>query len=303
MLDLSGKVAIVTGAGSGIGRGIALALARAGADVVAADLFLERAEETAEMARNAGQTALARRVDVREPESVEALAAACVRELGRLNVCVANAGIARTGSILTMPLEAWNEMLAVNQTGVFLTVQACAREMVRLKNGGRVITIASVAAERSSPRLFAYASMKAAVRMMTRCWTQDLAPYGITVNCIGPGLIETPMGALAAGSLAGLDAASAAIPLGRTGLPEDVGSLACWLASDEASYVTGTYNVIDGGYLERSWSGNDAISGGYQLARERFRDLSGDDLLAEIDRRDAQLGDGVNAMRAELGLP
>jgi meso-butanediol dehydrogenase/(S,S)-butanediol dehydrogenase/diacetyl reductase len=151
MFDLSGKVAVITGAGSGIGRGIALSLAQAGADVVASDLHMDRASETAGMVRKFGRKALAQRTDVREPESVQALANATVRELGRLDICVANAGILRLGSVLTLPVEDWQDVVDVNLTGVFVTIQVCGREMVRLGNGGRVIVMASLAAEAASP--------------------------------------------------------------------------------------------------------------------------------------------------------
>ncbi len=302
MLDLTGKVAVITGAGSGIGRGITLALAKAGADVVVSDVFQDRADATAGLVRETGRSAVSLRVDVRDPEMVHSLAATAVDQFGRLDICVANAGIGRGGSVLNMPLDDWNDVIAVNQTGVFLTVQACAREMVRLKNGGRIITLASVAAERPSARLFPYNAAKAAVRMMTRCWALDLAPYGITVNSIGPGLIDTPLGELAAGSAESFQSTSAAIPLGRTGRTDDIGNLACWLASDEASYVSGTYNVIDGGYLDRPWTGSDAITDHYVEARTRMKELSGDELLDWIDDVNEQATRRVTDHRQELEL-
>ncbi|MGA7669327.1 MAG: SDR family NAD(P)-dependent oxidoreductase [Nitrolancea sp.] len=302
MLDLTGKVAVIIGAGSGIGRGIALALAKAGADVVVSDLFPDRAGETASQAKILGRNAVAREVDVRDPELVHALAATAVDEFGRLDICVANAGIGRLGSVLSLSLDDWNDVIAVNQTGVFLTVQACAREMVRLKRGGRIITLASIAAEQPSARLFPYNATKAAVRMMTRCWALDLAPFGITVNSIGPGVIDTPLGELAAGSTESFQAVAAAIPLGRTGRTEDIGNLACWLASDEASYVTGTYNVIDGGYLDRPWHGADAVTSQYVDARKRMEEMSGDDLLDSIDQLNNQATQTVTAHRDKLGL-
>lgn len=295
MLDLSGKVAVVTGAGSGIGRGIALALAEAGAAILASDLFLERARETAERVRAAGGASVAHQTDVTDPDAVQALAAAAVDTFGRLDICVANAGLFRFGSILTMPLDEWNRIIAVNLTGVYLTVQACAREMVRLGHGGRIITLSSIAGERASPAGFSYCASKAGVRMMTRCWAQDLAAFGITVNSIAPGLIDTPMGDFIWGQRK--DETAANIPEGRLGMAADIGHLACWLASDEAQYVTGAYNVIDGGYLDRPQDRT-----GLDADRALNARLSGDELLAALDAAGRERLDSGAALRAELEL-
>lgn len=295
MLDLSGKVAVVTGAGSGIGRGIAMALASAGASVLASDLHLERAEATARLVDEAGGASIANQSDVTNPEAVQAMVQAAIDAFGRLDICVANAGLYRHGSILTMPLDEWDRVMAVNLTGVYLTVQTCAREMVRLGNGGRIITLSSIAGERASPGGFTYCASKAGVRMMTRCWAQDLAAFGITVNSIGPGLIDTPMGDFIWGHRK--EETAAAIPAGRLGVVEDIGNLACWLASDEARYVTGTYNVIDGGYLDRPQD-RTALDAQRALNAQH----SGDALLAAIDAAgQASLEAGV-ALRDELDL-
>ncbi len=295
MLDLSGKVAVVTGAGSGIGRGISLALAAAGARIFASDLLLERAEETARLVREAGGEGIPQQIDVTDPDAVQGMAEAASHEFGRLDICVANAGLFRNSSILSMPLEDWNQLMAVNVTGVFLTVQACAREMIRHGNGGRVITLSSVAGERANRGGFAYSGSKAAVRMMTRCWAQDLAAFDITVNSIAPGLIDTPMGDYIWGHVK--PETAAAVPANRLGIPEDIGKLACWLASDEADYITGTYNVMDGGYLDRPFDRS-----GLDAERALNTGLSGDELLAALDGAGQ---DGFSAgvtRRAELEL-
>ena len=295
MLDLTGKVAVITGAGSGIGRGIALSLAEAGAQIVSSDLVEARAEETASHVREARGRSIAVQTDVTDPASISKLTSATIDEFGRLDICVANAGLYRNGSILTMPLEEWEPLIAVNLTGVYLTVQASAREMVRLGNGGRIITLSSIAGERAFPGSFAYGATKASVRMMTRSWAQDLAPYGITVNSIGPGLIDTPMGDFIWGQQK--EATAAAIPEGRLGTPKDIGSLACWLASDEAVYITGTYNVTDGGFLDRAF---DPMA--LNAARALNADLSGDDLLAAIDAGGREHFQAAVARRDELDL-
>ena len=302
MLNLGDMVAVITGAGSGIGRGIALAMAEAGADIVSSDLFLERAEETAGMVRERGRKAIAQRTDVREPESVQALADVALREFGRLDICVANAGVVRTGSVLTMDENDWNDIVAVNQSGVFHTVQSCAREMVKLKQGGRIITIASIMAAHPARGAFAYSATKAAVVMMSRAWAQDLAPFGITVNSIGPGYIETPMGVGAIGAGDDWDSYGKSVPLGRNGTTKDIGNLAVWLASDEAAFITGTYNVSDGGWLDRSWSRNDTLTEELDRRREQFATLSGDALLKVLDAEAEQGREGWSVVRERMGL-
>lgn len=283
MFDLAGKVAVVTGAGSGIGRGTALALARAGADVAVADIVGERAEETAGEVKQLGRRSLGLAVDVRDGDALRDMAARVSEDFGALDICVANAGIARGGSVLTMREEDWDTQMDVNLKGVFLTVQACSREMVRHNRGGRVIAISSLAAERPQPGAFGYCASKAGVRMMVRCWALDLAPFDITVNAIGPGVIDTP---LAAGLVAEGDERARrerGIPAGRMGEPADIGNLACWLASDESEYLTGTYTLMDGGLADASGFGLPIEPNPMVQLREARRTKSGDALLEMLD--------------------
>ena len=303
MLDLSGKVAVVTGAGSGIGRGITLAFARAGADLLCADIAPGRAEAVAAEVRALGRSAVACTADVRDREALVAMAGTAVSQLGGLDIAVANAGIGRGGSILTMREDDWDTQIDVNLKGVFLTVQACAREMVRANRGGRVIAISSLAAERPSGPLFAYCASKAGVRMMARCWAQDLAPFGITVNSIGPGIIDTPLAAGLVGEGDERALTERSIPAGRVGYPDDIGRLACWLASDEAEYITGTYNLIDGGLADRgNWSPNGATAQAVQLIRDARKTMSGEQLLAQIDATTAAAAAQANEQRVARGL-
>lgn len=303
MLNLTGKTAVVTGAGSGIGRGIALAFAQAGADVLCADIVPDRAEETAQMARGLGRKAMSCVADVRKKADVVAMAELASRERGALDICVANAGIGRGGTVLTMREDDWDTLIDVNLKGVFLTVQACAREMVKHNRGGRIIAIASLAAERTSPILFAYCASKAGVRMMARCWAQELAPFGITVNSIGPGVIDTPLAAGLIGEGDQRTTIERTIPAGRLGYPEDIGKLACWLASDEAEYVTGTYNLIDGGLADRGAFGLDSPQGQQlQMIRESRTTMSGPELLNLIDQLVAQRLAEVTRQRTARGL-
>jgi len=303
MLNLDGKTAVVTGAGSGIGRGITLALAQAGANVLCTDVVRERADDAARAVRELGRKAGACVADGRNKKDVVAMAEQASREFGALDICVANAGIGRGGTVLTMREDDWDTLMDVNLKGVFLTVQACAREMVKLNRGGRIIAISSLAAERPSPTLFAYCASKAGVRMMARCWAQELAPFGITVNSIGPGVIDTPLAAGLIGEGDQRAAMERAIPLGRVGYPEDIGRLACWLVSDEAAYVTGTYNLIDGGMADRgSYGPGSALGQMQQLIREARATLSGPELLERIDDTVGQRIAEANREREQRGL-
>ncbi len=304
MIDLCGKVAAVTGAGSGIGRGIALELARAGADVHCADVAEGRAKETAQQVASLGRRASVSRTDVRSRSDCSEMVSAAVAEHARLDIAVANAGIARGNSVLFMSEEDWDVQTDVNLKGVFLTVQACAREMVRQGRGGRIVTIASLAAERPNPGSFGYCATKAGVRMMSRCFALDLAPFGITVNCIGPGIIDTPLAAPLIGEGAQREATAACVPLGRLGDPSDIGRLACWLASDEAEYLTGTYQLIDGGLADKDGFG---LPLGRQaellnFVRQRREQVNGAELLAELDAMMAQAREVLEQDRKSRGL-
>ena len=184
-------MAFITGAGSGIGRGMALRFAEEGADIGCFDLSIETAEETADLVRDLGQEATTFEGDVRESGDLVSGVEKTVSELGDLWVACANAGINAAGTILTLTEEDWQRVIDVNLTGVFLTCQAAARQMVKQGKGGRIISTASVAAEKGFAGLIPYGATKAGVRMMTRSMAQELAEHKITVNSIGPGLIAT----------------------------------------------------------------------------------------------------------------
>ncbi len=303
MLDLTGKAAFVTGAGSGIGEGTALALARAGADVACTDLDAGRAEATAAQVRALGREAIAAAVDVRDLGALEEAVAATAARLGRLDIAVANAGISRGSNVLTLTEDDLDTVFAVNTKGVFLTVRACAREMVREGRAGRVVVISSVSGERADMGSSAYCGSKAAVRMMTRCWALDLAPFGITVNSVAPGMTETRLwGAVA--PRGGDDRATLEreLPFGRVGQPADIGNLVCWLASDEAEYMTGSYNVMDGGLLDgRGLTFRDLPERIIAL-REQVRSEGGQSVLASLDAQAQALTERAEAHRGRHGL-
>lgn len=305
MLDLTGKVAVVTGGGRGIGRGIALAFAKAGADVAVADYFGDRAESVAAEVHQLDRRAVAITADVRSKTALEEMVETTITELGRLDIAVANAGTGRGGSVLQMSEEDFDVTVDINMKGVFLTVQACARQMVRQGTGGRIITLASVAAERVVPVLFAYCGTKSAVRIMSRAWAQDLAPFAITVNSIGPGVIDTELAAALVGETDEARRANAAhIPAGRHGRPDDIGNLAVWLASNEAEYVTGTYNVMDGGLVDVGdfTAGNPYGALVDYVRTSRAQGMDGTTLLQSLDDLMAAGSTQAEAQRVARGI-
>lgn len=244
-MRLAGRVALVTGGASGIGRGICIRFAEEGANVAVADVNRRGAEETAQEVQKLEARSLAIEADVTSRADCERMVQETVALLGKLDIFVANAGISRGGPFLELAEEDWEAVIRTNLTGVFLSCQAAAKHMVAQGHGGRIITMASVAAERPSPLMAAYHASKAAIVMLTKVMALELAEHRITVNAIGPGLIDTPMAAplVEAIKASGREVA----PLGRVGEPKDVADLALFLASDEAHYVTGGLIFVDGG--------------------------------------------------------
>jgi len=249
MGDLSGKVAFVTGAGSGIGQGIAERLARDGADICIADFDEEGAERTVDLVGQLGRRAVAVKTNVAVSVQLEAAVEACHQQLGRLDIAVANAGIGRGAPLLEMTTKDWQDQLDVNLTGVFLTAQACARKMVELDNGGRLVCISSLAAESTGAGIWSYSATKAGVRIMVRGWAQELGAHGITVNAIGPGVIDTPLAAGLAGEEGGTIRGNleSRTPARRAGRPADIGGLVSFMAGPDGEFMSGSYVIMDGG--------------------------------------------------------
>jgi 3-oxoacyl-[acyl-carrier protein] reductase len=244
--DLAGKAAIVTGGASGIGREIAPRLAAAGASVLVADRDGAGAEAVAGEIAASGGRALGWEVDVRDPAGCEALIAAAREAFGRLDALVTSAGIARSRPFLETSLELWQETLDVNLTGAFLCCQAAAPAMIAT-GSGRIITIASVSGQRGGTNRAAYGASKGGVITLTRVMAVELAQHNITVNAIAPGPIETPMASVmhtAADRAAWLGT----VPAQRYGTPAEVAAAVVFLASDEASYITGHVLNVDGGF-------------------------------------------------------
>ena len=239
-------IAIVTGAGSGIGRATARSLAARGDTVVCADLSLEAATATAD---DLGDGALARPLDVRDPAACTALVDEVVAHFGGVNVLVASAGIEIGAAAHELSDEAWLRTLDVNLNGVFWSARAVGRAMIAAGNGGRIVLIGSINSMIALGGQAAYCASKGGVLMLGKALAVDWAPFGITVNVIGPGVVDTPMSATSLGNDDRRSMLMQRTPLGRPATPEDIAALACFLASDAASYMTGAYIPIDGGWL------------------------------------------------------
>lgn len=250
MFDLSGKKALVTGASRGIGRGIALALAKQGADVVVNYRSnAEEAQKVVEEIKGLGRDSFAVQADVSNSASVAKMFEEIKSKWDKLDILVNNAGIVQFVAFEELTEEQWDAVLDTNLKGQFL----CGQQAVKLMGqGGRIINIASIASGGVGvgfSRVSHYTASKGGVVALTENMALDLAPKGINVNAIAPGVIETDMtkDMLADEKLkAGL---LARIPKGRVGKPEDIGAAAAFLASDEADYITGTVLYIDGGWL------------------------------------------------------
>ena len=250
-MRLQGKRAIVTGGASGIGAAIAARFAAEGARVVIADRNRPAAEDTAERLRAAGGEAVAVEADVASSTSTAAMVAACVAAFGGLEVLVCNAAIVHPddADAVATSEEAWDATLAVNLKGVFLGAKHAVPEIER-SGGGAIITIASIVALLGShPSQIAYTASKGGVVALSRELAVDLARRRIRVNAVLPGVTATAMASQIVRDEAAYQVRRAHIPMGRFGLPEEIAALAAFLASDEASYITGQAIPIDGGMV------------------------------------------------------
>jgi NAD(P)-dependent dehydrogenase (short-subunit alcohol dehydrogenase family) len=245
--DFSGKVSLVTGAGSGIGEACARELAARRSQVVVADLNLSAAEDVAEEICGSGGDAAAVQADVADPASVDSMVQFTVERYGRLNVAINNAGIGgESNPTGEYSLESWNRVIAINLNGVFYCMRYEIPTMLQT-GGGAIVNMASILGSVGFAQSSAYVAAKHGVVGLTKSAAIEYATQGIRVTSVGPGFITTP---LIAGNLdvAAQQAISGLHAMKRMGKAEEVATLVCFLASDAASFITGSYHVVDGGY-------------------------------------------------------
>jgi len=243
MFDLSGKVAIVTGASRGIGRSVAATLASRGAHVVAAARSEHAADAVAQI-RDAGHGAEVAALEVTDESSIDALIGSVLERHKRIDILVNNAGIARDQLMLRMKRDDWDHVIATNLTAAFALTQAAIRPMIK-QRAGRIISISSVVGQAGNAGQANYAASKAGLIGFSKALARELASRNITVNVVAPGLIETDMTKVITEKAHG--DWTAQIPLGRLGTTADVAAAVCFLASDEASYITGQVLAVNGG--------------------------------------------------------
>jgi 3-oxoacyl-[acyl-carrier protein] reductase len=243
MFELAGKVALVTGASRGIGRAIAARLAAQGATVIAAARG-DHANACADALRAEGHQADALTLDVTDAAAVEAAPGDVVKRYGRLDILVSNAGITRDQLLMRMKREDWDAVIATNLTATFLLAQAAMRPMLK-QRGGRIIAVGSVVGQMGNAGQTNYAASKAGLIGFAKALAREVASRAITVNVVAPGMIETDM-TKAIQADAKVDWA-AQIPLGRLGAADEIAAAVCFLASDEASYITGHVLAVNGG--------------------------------------------------------
>jgi NAD(P)-dependent dehydrogenase (short-subunit alcohol dehydrogenase family) len=252
--DLTGKVALVTGGNGGIGLGMAEAMAASGADIVIWGTNAEKNAAAENKLKAYGRRVISRKVNVASENEVIENMAAAVKDMGRLDCVVANAGIGGGAPIGELTTDLWRKVHGVNEDGVFWTFREASRHMIdRAKNGdpsGSLVVVASTAGIEGAARNSAYGATKGAVMSMARALAVELARYGIRCNSIAPGWIATDMTAGAQNNAVFAEKVIPRVPARRWGTPEDFGGIAVYLASDASSYHTGETFIIDGGYTK-----------------------------------------------------
>ena len=243
------RVAVVTGGGSGMGRAICHHLARQGRRVAVLDINGDAADEVAKEVQNEGGTAMGARVDVSDRAAIDAALDEVRAAFGPIAIMVTSAGIEGFEDFLDIDATAWDRMIAVNLTGTFHCLQAVVPDMIET-GWGRIVTISSSSAQSGTRRMSHYVASKGGVIALTKALALDLAPKGITVNTIPPGVIDTPMmrRPIESGAMASMDQVVARAPLGRAGTPDDIAVTCAFLCSEEAGYITGQQINVNGGW-------------------------------------------------------
>ena len=245
--DLSGKVAIVTGAGRGIGYHIALALAKYGADLVVCSRTVSELERVAEEARGFGSNALIQQMDICQTSDIERMVEESVKAFGHIDILVNNAGVNIPQWAVDVTEEAWDKIMAVNLKGLFFCAKAVGKVMIQQKKG-KIINVSSQSGSVGLPQRAAYCSSKGGVNLLTKVLAMEWAQYNINVNAIAPTFIETPFTKPMFEKEGFREYVLGNIPLGRVGKPEDVVGAVIYLASDASDLVTGHILLIDGGW-------------------------------------------------------
>src|ERR1700757_2303947 len=249
-MKLLGKKALVTGSNQGIGQAIAIRLAEEGADVVIDYVtHPETAEDTVQSVLKLGRKAVAIRGDLSQVASTRQLVRESIEALGGIDILVNNAGVEKNASFTDVTEADYDLVLNINLKGAFFAAQAFARHRMETKQPGKVINVSSVHEDLPFPHFTSYCASKGGMKMMMRNLSIELAPYGITVNNIAPGAIETPINAKLLNDPEKLKALLEHIPLSRLGKAPDVAGVAAFLASADADYITGTTIVVDGGLI------------------------------------------------------
>ncbi|MBL95294.1 MAG: dehydrogenase [Magnetovibrio sp.] len=253
-MRLEGKVATVTGAGRGIGRACAIQFASEGAKVLVSDINKEEVEETAQIINELGGSSEFCICDTGNQKDCRNMVENAVASFGRLDIHLNNAAVLIVKKFLDFQIEDWNQVLRVNLTGFFLAGQAAARKMVELGNGGSIINMSSINAVLAIPDILPYVVSKGGVNQLTKVMALSLINDRIRVNGIGPGSIATDMVKQVMGTNSLREKILSRTPIGRLGHPDEVASLAVFLASEESSYITGETIYMDGGRMALNYT-------------------------------------------------